>query len=261
MICLTLGGSMKIPVKKILTTTLIIFNLKAYANEQVKSRHGMFVVGEKTTYLVHMPMLHKPHDFQLILDVRLKCLRVQVMLCEEMQKYAQLSKSNELVTLLPEPLNTEDLVNSKIKSFQASLYQGHFEKEGLLIGTVKVEILNTVWHHQISPVTESISLTDEYLIFGGSGEYYTTHIIKNESNFNYVAKINKPYTIVDVPCRARVCNIPFPECIEDKKLPVTTSQLKLKNDISAIPLINSSNLLGRFESLAQVLKVINYELL
>jgi hypothetical protein len=34
--------------------------------------HGMLVVGEGQLFLSHLPMFHAPHDYQIIMEVRLR---------------------------------------------------------------------------------------------------------------------------------------------------------------------------------------------
>jgi len=251
---------MKMTINKFLMILILLMGFQSTALSQNKAEHGMFALGSKSTYLVHMPMLHKPHNFQLILEVHLSCQKIQVVLCQEMQKYIELSKTNQLITLLPEPLDTDSFFNDKVTSFTADLFQGHFEKQGKKLGKVKVNVLKTIWKQQISIITNSASFFDEYVIFGKSGEYFTTHIIKNNSHFDYVALVDAPQSIEqNFPCRSRNCNNPIPALIQDKNLPVIAKQDTGIEDSNKIPLINSGPLLGNSDIQTQVLKIFNYE--
>src|SRR5882672_7990101 len=89
--------------------------------------HGMLLMGSETIYASHLPMFHSPHDYQIILKLKLDA--------EGNQKYLEDRKAHpdELVySIEPEVFVLPEMVKYT-KKFKAKVYRGHFERMGVMI--------------------------------------------------------------------------------------------------------------------------------
>lgn len=216
------------PERKIMKTLMsqfssvlfLLVNLVASqpARADVSSVHGMLLFGggASGTYVSHLPMFHAPHDYQLVMSVALDKSSPAAIAFKKLQDAGE-----TLFTIEPKPMDLTLVMSGKKKEFQADLYQGHFERGGNNLGKTVVSVVKIILSEKLNANLNTQD-DEEYLIFGGAGEYFAAHKIKGKPSFDQILKVNQPYQL-DVPhCRTRVCDEPKKVMIEDSKLPIVS---------------------------------------
>lgn len=149
--------------------------------------HGMLVVGEETVYLSHLPMFMSPHDFQIVLEVKL--LRGDKDVGGE---YAadRRARGTNIYTLNPtEEFDVTELDPSggapSRTSFEGALFRGHFERGGTpLIADLSVHIEKVVHFQHLDPRPGGAA--PEYFFFGKGSELFLAHDILGPPDFDQV---------------------------------------------------------------------------
>lgn len=148
---------------------------RASAAAERPSVHGMFVFGETTTYLSHLPMFMAPHDTQALFEVEFNG-------CGQ-KAYDAVKGPGALVTLVPEPFALGEMI-AHPTSFKATLYQGHFERGGQPIAScVVVKILKVVHAHKLG---EQAPTPAKEILFGTAEESYKAHFITAAPDFDQI---------------------------------------------------------------------------
>lgn len=120
--------------------------------------HGMLLFTDGVQlFASHLPMFHAPHDVQVVLKVRLvdefMQRRLVDMLWQEPSSYwtlePELFDLNRLAPAAQQPL----------RQFQATLYQGHFERGGAKQTTTGMMVEQVLWYYPLQsaavPTTSS----------------------------------------------------------------------------------------------------------
>ncbi len=200
-------------MKKLILTLLLITNA-GIAKADLVAIHGMVLFGKKSTYASHMPMFHAPHDYQLLLKIRL----IDTANVKTVGLYQQLNMTgNELFTLLPEKMDLAKIISGNLKQFQASLYQGNFEDGGRNLGPLIVSIEKVVLTSKLNPAD---SEQNQYFIFGENEEYFAIHKIYGEPSYDSIVSITPPYKLEFPVCQTRVCNEKITH-ISDDQIPLS----------------------------------------
>ncbi|MDQ3235232.1 MAG: hypothetical protein M3Q07_25770, partial [Pseudobdellovibrionaceae bacterium] len=85
--------------------------------------HGMVLFGDEQLYASHIPMFMIPHDWQALFKVTLNHTSADAL---KIYKTAHAPGTPQaMFTLKPKPFLLPELLEGKIKSFKASLYQGN----------------------------------------------------------------------------------------------------------------------------------------
>lgn len=197
----------------LLVLAALIVNVST-ARADNPSVHGMLLFGGHSTYASHLPMFHAPHDYQLILKLSL----LDSTGGSVIDKFEVAKKtSKDIFTLVPEVMDLVKVMDGSKKSFAAEIYQGHFERGGVSLGSVTVNIEKIL----LSTKLDAKSKPDnDYFMFGESGEYFAAHLIKGKPNFDAIVGVSQPYTVHEQPCRTRVCPNPTIKTVDDSKLPL-----------------------------------------
>ncbi|HYX37883.1 MAG TPA: hypothetical protein VE954_32670 [Oligoflexus sp.] len=149
--------------------------------------HGMVLFGDEQLYASHIPMFMIPHDWQALFKVTLKHTSADAL---ELYKTVQAPGTPQaMFTLKPKPFLLPELLEGKIKSFKASLYQGNFENKGKLLLTdidVVVEKVLEVSHlHASNPPLASL----HYFSLQVKGKSYLVHKISALNNFDQIVQV------------------------------------------------------------------------
>jgi len=151
--------------------------------------HGMLVFstksvgkGPKKVYASHLPMFHRPHDYQAIFEIRFDSKTLQTYLDDK-------AKSPDSInTLVPDPFVLTDLAHHPA-SVKAVLYHGHFEKGGTPITElVTVEFSRTLVFEKLFPVTPHPG-TYQGFIFGDEDGLFLAHRITGAPNFDQIVEL------------------------------------------------------------------------
>lgn len=153
----------------------------AHASHDKPSTHGMAVVGHNKVYLSHLPMFHAPHDYQVIMeaefDVNSKALYDQ-----------SVGTASELYTIEPETFVLPDMTKAG-KSFQATLYKGHFERGGTPIAeNVTIKIVKVLYFKKFQP-GDIQPAQASYVIFGNETEQFMAHMITAKPDFDQILAV------------------------------------------------------------------------
>ena len=228
----------------LITLCLALTGLQAKADPI--ANHGMFLLGKKNTYVSHLPMFHAPHDYQVILKVSLKPLDSTTL-----PAYKKLQEQGEtFFTLLPEPFDLSLIEKGNLTTFKADLYQGHFEQNGKVLGTVQVQIEKQIFFKKLAPSTPAAS---NYLIFGEQGEYFAAHLIETKPSHDTLLSVSGPVSLSFPHCRSMNCGEATSVPISDGNLPLTIPSF-LSDDPK-----EGSVLGGLQEPTVHVLKVLYHE--
>jgi hypothetical protein len=82
------------------------------------SVHGMLIFGKKNSYALHLPLFHTPHDYQIILQLKLSLAAQQKFLKDQ-----QLHPEFTAYTIEPKRFVLPDMIG-RPKPFKVNLYRG-----------------------------------------------------------------------------------------------------------------------------------------
>jgi hypothetical protein len=178
----------------------------------------MLLFGDKVTYASHLPMFHSPHDYQVLLKLRLadKPGANTVALYEEAKK-----SSTGYFTLVPEPMDLTQIISGSRKTFFAAIYVGHFERGGKALGAVQVSVAEVTYVDKLNG--EKLPDGNRYMVFGEAGEYFAMHLIMGRPNFDAIVKTSQAFQLKDDTCRGRACLAPVKALVPDSSLPLVVA--------------------------------------
>lgn len=155
-----------------------------------KGFHGMLFFGQGDTfYISHLPMFHKPHDYQAIVEVRLNP-KVKA-------KYqAELAAKGGYFTFAPSGNFVLPEVVTQKKPISGSLVQGHFERGGSPLIDTDLELVRVVFYKKISE-NDKKPAKEKYVIFGKGDEYFMAHEVFERPNTDEIIPLPKNYPISD----------------------------------------------------------------
>ncbi len=154
--------------------------------------HGMLLFGKAKIYASHLPMFHSPHDYQVLLEIEL----------QNNNEYLKSAKSFKGIhTLVPEPFVLTDLKKGKT-SFNAQIFQGHFERGGKLIATTKISISQVLLFKKFKGEPKPKDMV--FYVFGNETEQFMAHAITRAPDFDQVFQVafplnQKPVETVNFP--------------------------------------------------------------
>lgn len=203
-------------MKMIKSVIAAILLMSTGAKADSPSVHGMLLFGKEVAYASHLPMFHAPHDYQLIMKLKLKDQpRSQTLAAYETAK----SNGATLFTLVPEVMDLTLLISGAKTSFKAAIFDGHFERGGQKLGPVVVDVEKIVFSSKLDG-TQQPAAFGSYLLFGELGEYFGAHLIKSKPSFDAIMTISPPATTIIPGCGRADCPDPVNVPIPDSQLPV-----------------------------------------
>jgi hypothetical protein len=149
------------------------------------STHGMLVVGEGPVFFSHLPMFHRPHDYQALIEVTLAADGVDALAAYKADRAA----SGETVyTFVPARFSLNALVGEEpLTTLPGALYRGHFERGGTKILEVTATVAALPHFRRFVPgAPRPKSLT--YAVFGGKAgaPVFLAHRIVKAPDFDHV---------------------------------------------------------------------------
>jgi hypothetical protein len=156
-----------------------------FASSDKPSIHGMLMVGQKSIYLSHLPMFHTPHDYQVIIEVTLRGSG------NPADQYFQdrLSSNKTVYTLVPDSAFVLPEKIQKLETFQATIYRGHFERNGTpIIRNILVDIKKVIYFKKFDK-NENIKANYEAILFGDQDEQFVAHKISACPDFDQVLSV------------------------------------------------------------------------
>jgi hypothetical protein len=154
----------------------------AIAASDPAATHGMLLFGTDEVYLSHLPMFHRPHDYQVILKVDLPAT-IQKSYLEDRRK----NPKEKIYTFVPTSFVLPTL-KDKPFALEGSIYRGHFERGGTeILKNVKTGIPKILEFKKLDAAA-TLSAPEYYLV-GSPGKFFMIHSIVGRPNFDHVAEV------------------------------------------------------------------------
>jgi len=151
--------------------------------------HGMLLFGEAALYLSHLPMFMTIHDHQVILEVTLAHGEKDAPAIYQADRR---DTGERVYTLVPEEFSLQRLGaegSDALRSFQGTVYRGHFEKAGVpILRDVTVDVVNVIHFRQFDPHAQALPEL-QYLLFGHVEELYLAHLISKAPDFDQIVPV------------------------------------------------------------------------
>lgn len=148
--------------------------------------HGMVVFGKGTYFIEHIPMLHPPHDFQILASITIKNKSGQIL-------KPDLSKKS--FTLKPKiNFSLNDLIQGPLKQFEAELYEGSFEQNGKIV-TGYEDLLIKIESIPLARQLPDTAKDTFFEITDYSGNIFRTEIITPQNNIQLIKNMNTHKTL------------------------------------------------------------------
>lgn len=146
--------------------------------------HGMALFGGKDgLYASHLPMFHAPHDYQVVLQVRVADARLDAAL------KSRLDGKTALWTVDPEKFELNRLApdaTEPLREFKADLVLGHFEQGGKpQYNGATLVIEKVLLYRQLSPAARTIH-TATYVQIGNGRQRYLIKEIDSRPDFDHI---------------------------------------------------------------------------
>lgn len=173
--------------------------------------HNMLIIGERTTYLYHLPMFSfttfvSPHRYQVILEVSFGA--------EIKDRYLRDMKENpgtKFYTFNPdERFVLTDLRKSR-DSFKGTIFRNHLEKwDGKAILRDVVAKVTSVLHFEEFSLRPRRLPRLEYLVFGNQEELFLAHVLTGPPDFDQILSVKIPNGVFSDEALAKVPHIVIP---------------------------------------------------
>lgn len=177
-------------MKNFLACLLLICAGVAQAANPSMGSHGMVLFGgPDALYASHLPMFHAPHDYQVVLQLRL---------ADKAQDRAlrkRLGASTALWTLDPEKFALNRFApgaDAPLRRFKANLVEGHFEKGGSTRYAGAGLIVEKVLYFRQLSSANAQSATAHYLQLGHGRQRYLVKQIDSRPDFDHVVALTAP---------------------------------------------------------------------
>jgi hypothetical protein len=171
-----------VPMKTLLAA-LILLVTPAFAADP-PAFHGMAIFGKAHVYVSHLPMFHRPHDYQAIAEVSLG--QAQSIYVRD----AGAHPNETLYTIAPETNFVLPQVFRAQGKFPVTLFRGHFERGGTPIAEhVTVEIKKVLYLAKFDPAAKAPSQAS-YLALGAPGELFLVHQIVAAPDFDQIVSVS-----------------------------------------------------------------------
>ena len=158
----------------------------AHAAPRTWGVHGMVLFGGKQgLYASHLPMFHAPHDYQVLLQVRLADPALDARLRQ------QLDGHTALWTLEPERFELARLLPAApqpLRQFRATLVRGHFEHDGKAeagYGAAAIIVERVLLMRQLSPAPAA-NASARYVQVGDGTQRFLVKRIDSRPDFEHI---------------------------------------------------------------------------
>jgi hypothetical protein len=168
------------------------------------STHNMLVVGGKTVFLSHLPMFDdlsedksdytSMHRYQVILEARF--IRNRKDVTNIYTKDREANAGIKMYTLQPARfvlarLFTQSTGASALKSFRATIFRDHLERNGETIQGLEDVVVNVnkvVYARKFDPSQDKPPQL-EYFLFGKGDELFLAHLIIKPPDFDQIVGV------------------------------------------------------------------------
>jgi hypothetical protein len=178
-------------MKKLIALFALLFIAAcASAANPTFGEHGMALFGGKQgLYAAHLPMFHAPHDYQVVLKIRLADK------AQERALRARLDGKTALWTLAPEKFEIDRLApgaTNPLTTFKANLVLGHFEQGGTTqYADAGVIVEQVLLFRQLSSDAAQ-SPTARYIQLGDGTRRFLVKQVDSRPDFDHIVAITAP---------------------------------------------------------------------
>ena len=182
---LTIGGMTTLHQRcKTALFSLALATTAAGAADATHGQHGMALFGGKEgLYASHLPLFHAPHDYQVILRVRVADPATDAAL------RARLDGKTALWTIAPEKFELSRLAPGSatpLRRFNADLVQGHFERGGLTqYAAATILVDQVIMFRRLSPAAKA-NASASYMQIGAGKQRYLIKQIDSRPDFDHI---------------------------------------------------------------------------
>jgi hypothetical protein len=153
-------------------------------------QHGMALFGGRDgLYAAHLPMFHAPHDYQVLLKIRLADKAQDAALRK------RLGAAPVLWTLAPEKFEIDRLAPgaaAPLAGFKADLVLGHFEQDGKTeYAGAAVMVEQVLLYRQLSPHA-AVQGSARYLQVGTGTQRFLVKEVDSRPDFDHIAAVAVP---------------------------------------------------------------------
>lgn len=190
------------PLRRVLAGALLaLCTLPLHAADKTYGTHGMALFGgQEGLYASHLPMFHAPHDFQVILQIRIADKATDAALRK------RLDGKTELWTINPEKFELSSIapeLEKPRKEFHADLVQGHFERGGSTqYKGAKIVIDKVIMFRQLESKEHSAKLA-RYIQLGSGKQRFLVKEINTRPDFDHIVAYNPEPGASTAPIQVR----------------------------------------------------------
>ena len=166
---------------------------RAQAPGSSMGEHGMLLFGGGDgLFLSHLPMFHRPHDTQVVLQVHLANRQHE----DELRR--ELAARPAVWTIVPEHFELDRLAakaKHPIRRFNADIVSGHFERGGKTVYTGDEVIVDrVVLDHRLAPTSGPGTTLKYRVVDAGPGvqEHFLVHWIATRPDADHVLRVMTP---------------------------------------------------------------------
>ncbi|MCU6432275.1 hypothetical protein LPB67_00615 [Undibacterium sp. Jales W-56] len=150
--------------------------------------HGMLLFGNSEgLYASHLPMFHAPHDYQVVLQVRLANRQLETQIKKDLEKKLR------LWTIEPEQFDIAQLApgaNPALHQFKANIVLGHFEQGGKTrYKNVLMVVEQALLFRQLSPALHQSEVAT-YRQIGSGRQRFLLKEIDSRPDYDHVIAIS-----------------------------------------------------------------------
>lgn len=161
--------------------------------------HGMTLFGGKDgLYASHLPMFHAPHDYQVVLRIRVADPELEAALT------SRLDGKTELWTVAPEKFELDRLAPGAaypLRQFKADLVLGHFEQGGKTqYGGATLVVDQVLLFRQLSPAAK-VSSHARYVQVGNGQQRFLIKEIDSRPDFDHIVSYRAAASASTTPVR------------------------------------------------------------
>ncbi|NMP33413.1 hypothetical protein HII17_17840 [Thalassotalea sp. M1531] len=165
------------------TITICLFAPSIYAEHKHHNSygtHGMALVAIDNQLIAsHMPLHNSMHEHQIIFTATVD------------EKYTEkveiLLKNSQLISLLPEKFDLEKLQNGQLKQFNATVFQGHFERGGKpVLPDVTFNMVTLIYQRDLSSDNKENTNGHYELINISPKNWLAIHQINQSQSFDHL---------------------------------------------------------------------------
>lgn len=170
------------------------------------NNHGMFMLGEETLFLCHMPMFTtEDHMYQLICEAELDASSWQAYLGDKKTSPAE---PFNLVNVDDDKFTLPEIQIGQVASFTVDIYRsysgaGDGQPSNPIVSSATVTVRRVVvYRHFDRQIPRPLGLT--YYLFGAGDEAFLSHYIAGDPDFQHILRVAVPSWIDEAQLRASV---------------------------------------------------------